>query len=172
MKILLHSLHPCFICLLFLVIANCTNQRSAQFIEAEYQFSRLVGTGKICGEAFLHANNGNITYGKGSRIWLDPETSYSTEWFKNEVIEGKTLSTEDGRIHEYRREQTADSNGQFCFRDLPPGQYYLTSRITRQFLNDGIAYKTSEWAYAQIHLSEGQSLQVKLTRPNTTQPPF
>lgn len=117
-------------------------QRKAQFIEAEYASYKGKGNCRLMGRAFLIGKKGEVQFAAGNTVHLNPATSYSTEWF-NALMSPhdkyRDMSEPDPRVAAYYRGTTADRNGYFEFRSLPPGQYYVVSHV--------------DWTYRQPHSS-------------------
>ena len=61
--------------------SSCSYQRTAEFIESEYEPYSNMGTGGICGHALLRTPGGDPQLGAGATVYLKPVTTYSTEWF-------------------------------------------------------------------------------------------
>ena len=98
-------------------------------------------------------------------MYLKPATTYSTEWFRREVVDGKTLSPPDARATPFGRSTKANENGEFCFDDLPSGHYYLAA-CTR-WERPLTMYQTRpswRWSYAEITVRDGERAQATLSR--------
>jgi len=63
--------------------------------------------------------NGQNVYGKNTRLYLNPVTSYSKQWYQESYISGKKLSKADPRLYNYLRFTASDSNGKFSFFEIP-----------------------------------------------------
>lgn len=97
---------------------------------AEYEALPKEGTGVVTGQVFLRTVGGEVRYGAGSDVWLNPVTSYSTHWFENDYSKpGTRLMPPDTRQDAYIPETQADGHGNFRFENVPPGDYYLTSEV-------------------------------------------
>ena len=140
----------------FFYLGACAHQRSTQFIESEYAQFEGDGSSKICGQALIKTKAGVIIPGGLPEVQLTPKTTYSTEWFTEGVVHEQRLSDTDQRSMKYNRTTKADSDGKFCFRNIPAGSYYLTSAIT---WNDG-----EEQVYGRTEVKVGQTVDVKMTR--------
>ena len=140
------------ISILFLT-SGCLYQRTAEFIESEYEPYSKEGTAEICGHALLRAPGGDPKLGAGAKVYLKPVTTHSTEWF-NTVVKGhKQLGPPDARSLKYQKTDRADSKGRFCFYDLPEGKYYLACRISYA---GSSANDVSEGAYAYSTVTVGE----------------
>jgi hypothetical protein len=103
--------------------------RQAAFIEAEYEPYLRPGNGVVTGQVLLHTLAGEVRFGAGREVYLNPVTTYSTEWWTKAVIGGRELQDGDARARRYERLEIADRNGRFTFSDLPAGEYYLLSLV-------------------------------------------
>jgi len=99
------------------------------FPVAEYEALPTEGTGVVSGQVFLRTRGGDVRYGAGSGVLLNPVTSYSRFWYQRQYVEGRTLEDADPRQPMYQITTQADGNGNFRFENVPPGTYYLTSGV-------------------------------------------
>lgn len=128
--------------------------RQTQFILEEYEPYGVLGTGVIEGQAFLWDDEGHLIYGAGKLVFMNPVTTYSTEWWERNVLDQIELEvSNDGRSLYYHWITIADGFGQFRFEGLPPGQYYLGSRVI----------EGKQFAHAKITLAEGEKAEILLT---------
>jgi hypothetical protein len=100
------------------------------FPVAEYNSLNREGTGIVKGQAFLKTRGGDVKTAAGEEVLLNPVTSYSDQWYKVEYIENKLLTEPDPRCQNYVRKKMADSDGRFTFKNVPPGDYYLTTTVS------------------------------------------
>ncbi len=135
-------------------------QRQAVFVEEEYRLYAESGTGSISGQAFFKTAGGDVKYGAGDEIYLNPVTTYSTEWFKNHVVAERLISPSDPRALQYMRHTTADGEGRFKFEKLPAGGYYLMCRIVWQYAGGyrGSLLSTGGLAYGQTKIGNGEQV--------------
>lgn len=105
--------------------------REVAFDPAEYARYAGTGPGIIEGQAFLVTAGGDVKYGAGREVWINPVTKYSTEWFKRAVIGRERLAAADPAVPEARK-AVADGEGRFRFTDLPLGDYYIACYIDWQ----------------------------------------
>lgn len=103
--------------------------RRAEFIEAEYQPYLKPGNGVVAGQVLLHTLAGEVRYGAGREVYLNPVTTYSSEWWNESVVGGRELADGDARARQYERLEIADRQGRFTFSGLPAGEYYLLSLV-------------------------------------------
>lgn len=115
----------------------------------------------IEGQAFLVTKSGEVKYGAGKLVYLNPVTTYSTEWHTHQVIGHKDAGPNDSRTRPYHREMVADATGRFRFEGLPPGDYYLACPIIWHI----DMYSTSGgWAHAQVKVEDGKVTHAVVTR--------
>ncbi len=95
------------------------------FPENEYKSLATTGSATVKGKIFITTAGGNRVYGKNTRLYLNPVTSYSTQWFNESYLGGAKMSKVDPRLFNYLKFTTSDSNGNFEFLNVPSGSYYL-----------------------------------------------
>lgn len=138
--------------------------RKAKFIDSEYTPYGVPGTSTITGQAFLKTRGGDVKFGAGCVIWLNPVTTYSKEWYEKSVIKGYMLSEADPQTEKYHWETIADGFGNFEFKNLPAGNYYIACNITWQVPGKYGLEGTGGTAYAQTSVKEGGVVKVVVTR--------
>jgi hypothetical protein len=95
------------------------------FPTSEYARLSKSGNSTIQGNIYVISINGQKVFGKNTRLYLNPVTSYSKQWYNESYIGKKKLSKADSRLYNYLRFTTSDSRGQFSFFGVPSGRYYL-----------------------------------------------
>ena len=137
-------------------------ERHAQFVESEYAPYAGEGTATICGQAVIQTRRGEFKYGAGNETYLNPVTSYSTEWYTVSVIGGRSLTKANRKALAYNRVTRADSEGRFCFKNIPSGDYYLACPVVWVYgANSAIK---GGMAYAQVTVKDGETVNAVLTR--------
>lgn len=141
-------------------VAQAPYQRQVLFDEAEYKPYGVAGTGSISGQAFLKTRAGDVKYGAGNEVWLNPVTTYSTEWFENAVVPYRSITPPDRRTSDYARRTIADAEGRFKFEKLPPGEYYAVCSIIWQYPGgyQGSLVSTGSMAYAKVRVGDGEQV--------------
>jgi len=137
-------------------------ERQARFIESEYTPYLGRGTSSIVGQAFLRTRGGDVKTAAGLPVVLTPVTSYSAEWFTQEVLMHRRLSEPDYRTEKYISAAIADAEGRFKFNFLQAGRYYLTCDIYWAISEDEWSGDT---AYAVVELEPDDTVEVVVTRP-------
>lgn len=177
------SSHPLFpfallpLLLSLALMAGCSKpyQRVALFVESEYAPYDRHGTAKIVGQAFIRTRRGEVKYGAGEWVVLNPVTSYSNEWFEVAVLQGEKMSPVDTRIGRYQQKVLADGEGRFKFSHVPAGRYYIVCPIfwvAEASLYEGIGYSWGEGgiAYVTVTVAEGETAEVVVTRREDAAP--
>ena len=140
---------------LVLFASGCVSQRTAEFIESEYEPYSKSGKAEICGHALLRTPSGDPRIGAGATVYLKPVTTYSTEWF-NTVVKGhQQLSPPDPRSLKFQKTVRADSKGKFCFFNLPAGYYYLACLISWEG-SSAISGEEGGYAYATVTVGKSE----------------
>jgi hypothetical protein len=137
-------------------------ERQAQFVESEYAPYAGEGTARICGVAYIKTQRGEFKYGAGNETYLNPVTSYSTEWYTESVIGGRSLTKANPKVLAYNRATRADSDGRFCFKNIPSGDYYLTCPVV--WVYGANSATMGGMAYAQVTVKDGETVNAVLTR--------
>jgi len=106
-------------------VQNKTVVQRIPFPESEYKSLSKTGSATVKGSIYLTTATGNKIYGKHTRLYLNPETSYSTQWYKESYLGGAKMSKVDPRLYNYLKFTTSDANGKFEFLNVPSGSYYL-----------------------------------------------
>ncbi|SFZ98027.1 hypothetical protein MNB_SV-5-658 [hydrothermal vent metagenome] len=99
------------------------------FPVAEYRGYSGVGKGTIKGSIYVKNSYGEKILGKGTRLYLNPATSYSNQWYQESYIGGAKMEKADSRLFNYLRFTASDSNGAYAFYGVPSGSYYLIGTV-------------------------------------------
>lgn len=106
-------------------VQNRTLVQRNSFPESEYNSLAKIGKATVLGHIYISGANGSKVYGKQTRLYLNPVTSYSTQWYKKSYLGGAKMSKVDSRLFNYLKFTTSDSSGKFEFLNVPSGSYYL-----------------------------------------------
>ena len=134
------------------------------FDEAEFAPYAVAGTSAITGQAFLKTRGGEVRLGAGNTVGLLPVTSYTTELRRRVTLGGERVGPVDSRVERYRHTTVADGNGNFEFRNLPAGEYYVTCMIVWEVPSQYGLQKTGGIAYGTVKVGAGETAKVVVTR--------
>jgi len=95
------------------------------------EYARLPRSGKgtIKGSIYLSDGYDLKIPGKDTRLYLNPKTSYSDQWYEESYIGGRKMAKADDRLFNYLRFTSSDANGNFAFYGVPSGTYYLIGTV-------------------------------------------
>lgn len=130
---------------LLLLLAACAPPPitvTATYNPDEAAFSRQTGSRTVSGQAFLRQAGGNVVTCAGEEVFLTPSTNYARERIAalygnlssgyNPITGGRRVTTQDQFYTQYRsdsRKTNCDAQGNFLFRDVPPGDYFLLTTV-------------------------------------------
>ncbi len=151
----------CVIACCFLSACAPPKARVAVFDPAEYAPFSRVGTGVIEGQAFLKTKGGDVKLAAGEPVYLNPVTTYSTEFFETYVIGYRDVEPSDPRAGDFSRTVVGDGEGRFRFEGLPAGDYYLHCAIHWYYSEYG---QTGGIAHARVTVRDGEVTRAVVTR--------
>jgi hypothetical protein len=99
-----------FIILLSIFICSCAlpvSKRLVPFNEAQLLPYTSAGNSKIVGQAFLKTQGGDVKYGAGNNVYIEPDTAYSSEGLERE-LNHEILEPVDERYKKYLKFTVAD----------------------------------------------------------------
>ena len=99
------------------------------FPASEYNGLARTGKGTISGTIFVNDTYGNKIVGSGTRLYLNPVTSYSNQWYSASYVGGAKMEKADSRLFNYLKFTASDTNGNFAFYGVPAGSYYLIGTV-------------------------------------------
>jgi hypothetical protein len=100
------------------------------FPVSEYNRLKKIGNSTVHGKIYLiNTENDKEIIGKKVKLYLNPVTSYSRQWYQYSYLEGYKLTQPDKRLYNYLRSTYSDEKGTFSFFGVPRGRYYLIGRI-------------------------------------------
>ncbi|MFL5494346.1 MAG: hypothetical protein ACJ8DC_08195 [Gemmatimonadales bacterium] len=153
---------------LLLVLAGCAANsapavpRQLAFDSTEYAPYARPGTGGITGQILFRTETDEVKPGGGKQVMLVPVTSYSTEWWQQEVVGGQRLKPAESRAAPFERAASTDRQGHFHFDSLPAGEYYLAAWSGRSSADQRVGER--------VRLREGEQLQLVLNDLRSTPP--
>ena len=100
------------------------------FPEEEYRHIKKRGSSTVRGKVYLENVHSSQKIVKGKvKLWLNPVTSYSRQWYEESYLGHYKLSKTDKRLYNYLKFTYSNDNGSFDFYGVPRGDYYLTATI-------------------------------------------
>ncbi len=99
------------------------------FPVAEYARLPKTGKGTIRGAIYLADSYNRKIFGASTRLYLNPLTSYSRQWYKESYLGGYSMDESDSRLFNYLRFTASDAQGNFAFYGVPSGRYYLVGTV-------------------------------------------
>jgi len=144
-------------------IAGCSRpyQMTTPFNELEFLPYLGYGTSTIQGQAFLKTRGGAVRYAAGNTVSLIPVTSYSSEVWQASSY-GQVAGV-DQRWYIYNRNSTADGFGNFEFKNIPSGDYYLECSIFWEVPGRFGLERTGAVVKKQTKVRPNQTVKVVLT---------
>lgn len=100
-----------------------------EFPISEYNSLPRSGRGTVKGQIYLTDSYGSKVIGSGTRLYLNPLTSYSKQWYIESYLGGNRMQKADARLFNYLKFTAADSQGNFAFYGVPNGRYYLIGTV-------------------------------------------
>ena len=92
----------------------------------EYRSLKKIGRSTVSGRVYItNSITDKEINGSGLKLYLNPVTSYSTQWYNESYLSGYKMSKVDRRLYNYLKFSTSNSNGKFDFFGIPKGKYYL-----------------------------------------------
>jgi len=95
----------------------------------EYTALKRSGKATIKGSIYLSDAYGKKIYGKQTRLYLNPVTSYSRQWYQESYIGGYKMEKADKRLYNYLKFTASNARGKFAFYGVPAGTYYVIGMI-------------------------------------------
>lgn len=99
------------------------------FPASEYYRLARTGKGTVKGTIYLDDGYGKRIVGENTRLYLNPVTSYSKQWYNESYLGGNKMTKADSRLFNYLKFTASDSNGKFAFYGVPSGSYYLIGTV-------------------------------------------
>lgn len=101
------------------------------FPEEEYRYLKKIGRSTVSGKIYLVNNHTEDTVlGQKVKLYLNPVTSYSRQWYNESYLGGYKMSPVDKRLYNYLKFTNSDESGNFDFFGIAPGNYYLIGSMS------------------------------------------
>ncbi len=136
------------------------------FPENEYTSLTKSGNATVRGQAFLKTRGGDVKTAAGNVVNLNPVTSYSLEWYEKAYLTASRIVPADPRMWNYVVKQVADGSGRFTFKNVAPGEYFVTSTVTWETATgyQGALQVQGGVVSKRITVKSGDDLDVVVTR--------
>ncbi len=108
--------------------SNVIVQRIA-FPVSEYARLKKTGNSTVSGRIYAINADGKRIYGKHTRLYLNPVTSYSRQWYQESYVKGHKMAKSDKRLYNYLKFTASDAGGNFAFYGVPAGRYYVIGTV-------------------------------------------
>jgi hypothetical protein len=133
------------------------------FPVSEYNRLPRMGKGTVKGSIYVTDYYDRRIAGESTRLYLNPVTSYSEQWYKESYIGGYKMEKADSRLFNYLRFTASDKNGKFAFYGVPSGSYYLIGTVK---CGDACGYDTVKniRIATQVTVQGNQIVQQDLSR--------
>jgi len=96
----------------------------------EYRILRRSGNSTLIGMVYLENSiNDERIVKRNLKLYLNPVTSYSRQWYEQSYLGGYKMTPPDKRLFNYLKFTTTNSNGEFSFFGIPAGQYYIGVKL-------------------------------------------
>lgn len=159
-------------------LASCTTipstppfEPTTTFNASDVAWSRGVGPNTVDGNALLRTRGGDVRTCAGEEVFLIADSAYARErityLYAGALDRGFNYSRPiaDGPLayKESHRRTTCDAQGDFSFRDIPDGTYYVTTRVVWEAPGQ---YALSSQGGALMHrveLTGGETANIVLT---------
>jgi hypothetical protein len=99
------------------------------FPVSEYSRLARIGKGTVKGTIYVTDAYDRRVVGASTRLYLNPLTSYSEQWYKESYLGGYKMQKADSRLFNYLKFTASDKNGNFAFYGVPSGSYYLIGTV-------------------------------------------
>ena len=100
-----------------------------EFPASEYYRLARTGKGTVKGTIYVKDYYDKRVLGASTRLYLNPITSYSQQWYEESYLGGYKMQAADPRLFNYLKFTASDKNGNFAFYGVPSGSYYLIGTV-------------------------------------------
>ncbi len=149
--------------------SGCVVSRQTAFNPADFSGMQRRGSGVITGQVSVDTSNAGTIHPHYQPIILVPVNAYTTENVQRRFINGENLHAADKRLDQYARTVDTDDGGNFAFRGVPSGEYYLEGEMpwTTSYMDtddQGISERMHvsyfKYYYARVSVKDGQTVRV------------
>ena len=130
----------------------------------EYKRLKKRGYSTVSGRIYVvNSYNSESVPARKVKLWLNPVTSYSRQWYQESYLGGYRLSKADKRLYNYLKFTYSDNDGNFNFYGVPRGDYYLVGTM-KCSIECGFPEEKSIRLVREISVGKGTTT-VNLTKP-------
>jgi len=146
-------------------VGNQTNAKMERvpFPVSEYKHLARTGKGTVKGMIYLKDAYEKGIPGRSTRLYLNPITSYSKQWYNESYLGGYKMQKADNRLFNYLRFTASDNDGKFAFYGVPSGRYYLIGTV-KCGSECGYSVPKNVRIATQVSVSGNQVVEKNLTR--------
>jgi hypothetical protein len=148
------SIHFIIICSFCLLFSSCARHEPPKSVQApefpvnEYVRYSKVGNAEVSGQVFAKTTTGEVKVGAGSSVFIVPSTSYSVFMLQNckAMYPHKchVVHNVDHRYEGFIKKTRADKDGNYKFKNIPAGKYFIQSSVTWQALQKDYSFWEGE----------------------------
>ena len=111
-------------------LQNSGRMERIDFPVGEYKHIRKIGRSTVSGTVYLeNSYTSTKVMGQKVKLYLNPVTSYSEQWYQESYLGGYKMSKSDPRLFNYLKFTMSSADGKFNFFGVPSGQYYLVGTM-------------------------------------------
>jgi hypothetical protein len=147
--------------LLLALVVGCSHRQRDTMNQREYAPYRGLGSATIQGQVTMTLDDGTRLVGSACEVRLTPITDDSTKYIKDVVMTGGTKKWK-GDTNSVWWIEVANDQGEFRFREVPAGSYYLTCPVAWRDPKTGSARERILWAETTVGANE--TVDVVVTR--------
>lgn len=133
------------------------------FPQSEYAQLPKNGNGTVKGSIFLSDAYGEKIYGKQTRLYLNPITSYSKQWYSESYIGGYKMAKADKKLFNYLRFTASNKEGKFAFYGVPSGSYYVIG-VVKCGKQCGYDSSRNVRIAKEVHISGSDTVSIDLSK--------
>lgn len=149
-----------------------TLRSTAEVSEAEYApYLASTGNASLAGRAFIRSEGGKENFATGQPVTLDPATSSARRWYQQFGMACDAFdpsASPDDLFRRTHRETVTDAGANFTFTGVPPGTYFVRTRILWDAPEPTDLFHTITQQYALVSstvtLKEGEQKQIALSQ--------
>jgi hypothetical protein len=151
---------------LFLGACAPEQPRQVAFNEAAFAGYGGSGSGQVTGRTVALIGVTAEKLAPFTNVNLMPVNAYTTEIVQRSYVRRENLQDPDPRFQKYVRQVESDGDGNFVFRNVPPGDYYASCDFTYSYPSyntdsNGNQVETELYYDAKIRVRSGQTVTVE-----------